>query len=44
MNSLVAEVEKMKNTDYYVVWPDKLIKAAEVYHIEKIAEKYRALK
>ncbi len=44
MDCLIAEVEKMKNEVYYDQWSDRIIDAAEKYHISKIAEKYRKLK
>lgn len=43
MNSLVAEVEKMKNKDYYDAFARKIIVAAEPYNIENIAKLYRKL-
>lgn len=41
---LVNEAEKVKNRDYYNQWSSKIMKAAEDYHIDKIAEKYKQLK
>jgi hypothetical protein len=43
IDSLIVEVEKMKNKDYYSQWSSKIMKAAEKYHISKIAEKYKQL-
>jgi len=43
MDSLVAEVEKLKNKNYYNEWPEKILKEAEKYHISKIAEMYKQL-
>lgn len=44
MESLMIEVEKLKDKKYYDSWANKIVKAAEKYHIEKIAEKYKKLK
>ncbi len=44
MESLIAEVEKMKNKDYYDALAKKIIAAAEPYNIEHIAKLYRQLK
>lgn len=43
INSLVAEVEKMKEKDYYDKFSRKIIEAAEPYHIANIAKLYRQL-
>jgi len=43
MESLVTEVEKFKNKDYYDSFAKKIIDAAEPYHIENIAKLYRRL-
>lgn len=43
IDSLVAEVEKMKNKDYYDVFAKKIIDTAEPYHIENIAKLYKEL-
>lgn len=43
IDSLIAEVEKMKNKDYYARWSDKIMKAAEMYHISRIAGQYKQL-
>jgi hypothetical protein len=43
MDSLVAEVEKVKKEDYYTEWANKIIKETEKYHISKIAEMYKQL-
>jgi len=43
MDSMIEEVKKMKNKDYYNKFANKIIKSAEPYHISKIAEKYRSL-
>lgn len=43
IGSLIMEVEKFKNKDYYNKWSDKIVKEAEKYHISKIAEKYQQL-
>jgi hypothetical protein len=44
MDELVPIVEKLKDRDYYEAFTGKIIKAAEKYHIEHIAEKYKKLK
>lgn len=44
MDSLISEVEKMKNKDYYDKFASKIISASEPYHISNIAEKYKQLK
>lgn len=44
VDSLIGEVEKMKNKDYYDQWASKIIKAAEPYHIENVAKLYGQLK
>lgn len=43
MEQLLVEVEKLKNLKYYDKWSKKIIKAAEKYHISKIAKLYRKL-
>lgn len=43
MEDMILEVEKLKNKDYYEMWSDKIIKAAEPYHIENIAKLYKQL-
>jgi hypothetical protein len=43
MKSLVVEVEKFKNLDYYNAFAKKIIDAAEPYNIENIAKLYRRL-
>jgi hypothetical protein len=44
IDSLIKEVENLKNKDYYDQWAGKIIKAAEPYHIENIAKLYRQLR
>lgn len=44
MKSLIIEVEKLKYKKYYNNLANKIIKKAEDYHIERIAEKYKKLK
>ena len=41
---MITEVEKMKDKDYYDAWANKIAKAAEAYHIDKIAQMYEKLK
>lgn len=43
MDDILLEAEKLKNKDYYNQWSNKIIKAAEPYHIENIAKLYRKL-
>src|SRR3989344_1102934 len=43
MEQLLVEVEKLKDPMYYNKWSKKIIKAAEQYHISKIAKLYRKL-
>lgn len=43
LEELLEEAEKMKKQDYYDKLSGKIAKAAEPYHIEKIAEKYKEL-
>jgi hypothetical protein len=40
---LVGEVERLKEKDYYWMWSEKAIKAAEAFHIGNIAQKYLEL-
>ena len=43
MDELVKEAEKMKDPANYNLWPEKIIKEADKYHISKIAELYKQL-
>ena len=43
IDSLVSELEKLKEQDYYNSWSRKLIPAMEKYHISNIAELYEQL-
>lgn len=43
MDSLVTEVQNLKNKDYYDSFAKKIIDAAEPYNIENIAKLYRQL-
>ena len=44
MEELLREVEKLKDPKYYKKWSTKVRKAAEKYHISKIARLYKKLK
>lgn len=44
MGELLVEVERLKDPNYYNKWSNKIVKAAEKYHISKIAKLYQALK
>ncbi len=44
IDELEAAVEKLKNKAYYGKFASKIAKAAEKYHISKIAEKYKKLR
>lgn len=44
MEELLTEVEKLKDPKYYKKWAIKVARAAEKYHISKIAKLYRKLK
>jgi hypothetical protein len=44
LDEMQRQVEKLKNKGYYNRWSVKIRKAAEKYHIEHIAEKYKRLK
>lgn len=43
MSELELEVEKLKERNYYEAFAGKIINAAEQYHIENIAKKYKVL-
>ncbi len=43
MAELLVEVEELKDPEYYNQWSSKVVKAAEKYHISKVAELYRKL-
>ena len=44
INDLVKEAEKLKNQNYYNQWAEKIIKPAEVYHIDNVAKLYKQLR
>lgn len=41
---MVEEIRKLTDPKYYDSWSEKVIKAAEPFHISRIAEKYKCLK
>ncbi len=43
MDSLVTEAVKLKDTQYYQSWSDRVFNEAEKYHISEIAELYKQL-
>jgi hypothetical protein len=43
IEEMLVEVEKFKDDNYYNVWSDKVAKMAEEYHIDRIAQLYKAL-
>lgn len=44
IDSMMKEVEKLKNKTYYDKWSKKILQKAEEYHISKIAEQYKKLR
>ena len=44
LDSLIVEIEKLKDQDYYNSWSKKLIPEMERYHIENIVKLYKELK
>ncbi len=44
IDSLLAELTKLKDEDYYNQWAAKIVGSAERYHISKIAELYKQLR
>lgn len=43
IDSMIEEIKKLKDKEYYKQWSDKIIIEAENFHISKIAEKYKQL-
>ena len=43
LEEMVNEIDKFKDIKYYSKWSEKLIKEAEKYHIERIAQLYKKL-
>ena len=44
ISDLVKEAEKLKNQNYYNQWAEKIMKPAEIYHIDNVAKLYKQLK